>query len=167
MSLPSAVSSASSWSYSLALRLQATSSLSATRSTLAWVVTWSPGWSRASFAPCCTRTSPWSTETREPLVPLLTAKMVPVTETRASRVATYRWRLRCLAARTMIRPRSSWMVFPLWLASSEKPARSLISISEPSAIRTRAVEPLAVRISSPCATESPAPTGRLVSPATR
>ena len=49
----------------------------------------------------------------------------------------------------MIRPRSSWMVLPLRPASSDRPARSLISISEPSAIRTMAVEPLAVRISSP------------------
>ncbi len=59
------------------------------------------------------------------------------------------------------------MVFPLRLASSEKPARSLISISEPSAIRTMAVEPLAVRTSSPSSIVSPVPIARLESPATR
>ena len=64
-----------------------------------------PGGGCRRVLACLTRTSPSTTDTREPLVPLLTEKMVPVTETRASRVATNRWRSRCLAAWTMTRPR--------------------------------------------------------------
>ena len=72
----------------MALRLQATSSLTGTDCTLAWVATWPPGWRTVSLAPCATCTSPSTTDTRDPLVPLLTEKIVPVTDTRASRVAT-------------------------------------------------------------------------------
>ena len=50
------------------------------------VVFWSPRWSSAVAPSWSTFTSPSTTETREPLIPLLTSKMVPLTDTSASGV---------------------------------------------------------------------------------
>ncbi len=50
--------------------------------------------------------SPSTTETREPLVPRLTSKIVPFTETRQSAVATSRRPRRCFAASTITAPRA-------------------------------------------------------------
>src|SRR3954447_17068049 len=120
-----------------------------TLATLGSVDTWSPGFNICDWAPCATLTEPSMTETREPFTPRLTAKTVPLTDTRQSGVRTSRVPARCLAAWTMTSPRSSRMVAPVEAAVTDSSVRSFNSTREPSARRMMAVEPLEVRMCSP------------------
>ena len=131
--------------YCAAFLLQATSSSTGILAMLGSVVTWSPRCRVSVWSFSSTVTVPSTTETRDPLVPVLTAKMVPFTETRQSAVATYSLPLRCLAACTITLPRSRWMVVPRAVRVKDTCERSFISTSEPSVSRRTAVEPLEVR----------------------
>jgi hypothetical protein len=115
------------------------------------VATWPPACSTLSWLSWATSTVPSITVTREPLSPLFTLKTVPVTATRQSRVATYRWPEWRLAACTMMAPCSRPMVISLPCSETEKPERSRISTREPSRRRSIASESLAVRMAAPAA----------------
>ena len=72
------------------------------------------------------------TETREPFTPEVTLNTVPVTATRQSAVATYRWPELRLAACTMMLPRPRRMVRSLAVWVVENPERSRSSTTLPS-----------------------------------